>query len=722
MDSLFSDDPQYRRNQYRKLSDNVREWQQEIAGLVSERLPSDLGLDTQVIFQKVDDEKGYGIGAAIVQDGATGEKIGVPLIIKSWHLAPVDLFFKDDQIYPLTDENLAKIFYQSSLGSGLAPEKPPLTMADDVFADVRNPPIGGKYSYSAPFSMLQLLHGTLGAEDIQQLKTAALSRPEVLARYHDNGTYPVLAKYGQEKPKPNEQDKINRERTMAVFTVKKDGPDAYRLYSAPDDVYDPVLITTDRQGLKHFLEMRRAELWDYEQDPLNSIDQYGHFTIEQKKSPYDTEIDGPAGALGARRNAFVFDPREDDRIVRTIDKFGRYAVKDRDGVMAKGWVLPNVVDFDGNTKPIKLFLGKALASMQSRIAGFPLNDDADVTMRAERPDTGKIGTLIYRDGERVLATVPFQVTAVTVFRNLRSLTVNDYQGNQLNLILSPTIDGIIKVTDSKSAELGPLLGPKANYLVSAKMFFVKMPRLCPVSETPDDFKSMAVKHLDVNPVKVAQANGRYILRGGAISKYASRPLGGHSPVGQKIALDFNSLQRHEAEFLLRYWGLDREKTAAALDATRDRISVEVHHLRFPSAEPPVKTASMYAQHVPKLRIPIPELVKTAANIDDAQTVDAILGLGFINEENINRFASAQPMLWEVCHMLAKLLLAARLGMTDIPEDDARAALHHLQRVLEGLGRLKMLKEQQVKTSSARPQPRHVGGRLVPASSPLGVAR
>jgi hypothetical protein len=729
MENLFSEDPQFRRVQYKKLSDNVREWQQEISALVAERLPKDLGLSVTMVFQNVDEEKGYGVGTAIAKDGSSGKQVGIPIVIKAWHLAPIDLFFAEGKLYPLTDDNIAKIFYQNSLGAGVATQKPPPHMADDVFSDARNPPLGGKYSYSAPFSMINLISGTLGAKDIAMFKQAFAKQPELLAGFHRRGTFDILQKYAAEDkpPKPGEQDRINKDRAAKTFTIKKDGPDAYRLYSAPDEVYDPSMVTTDRQGLKNWLDMRRSELWDYENDPLHSVDQYGHFTLEPPKTPYGTDVDGPAGSgvdgsgsygakLGPHKNPWVFDPRQDDRSVNTISTFGRYAVRDRDGVLAKGWVVPNVVSFDGSPVPTKLFLGKALASIQGRISGIPLyDDDEDVGLKPDRADTGKIGTLIYRDGDRVMATCPFQVTSVTVYKNLRSLAVVDYKGNCCNLILSPNVNGIVRVADNQRSELGPLCGTGKNYIVSAKMFFVRMPRLCPVSENPDDFKRVALEHLDMNPIKVAQANGKYIFRGGAIRKYAS-----------ESKLNFNYLPRHEAEFLLRSWGLDHEKTAEVLDGTRQHIQLEVHHLRFPPLPSEVKTASTgslkkLAQH---LQAPIGEIVKAAANLEDAQTVDSVLGLGFINEENVSRFASAKPMLWEVSHMLAKLLLGARLGMEDIPEEAVRSALVHLQRVIEGLGRLKMLDEHGVKTSAAR-RPSlqgHVGGRLTEAASPVGFAR
>lgn len=728
MENLFSEDPMFRRVQYKKLSDNVREWQQEISSLVAERLPNDLELTTVVTFQKVDDEKGYAVGSAVAKDPTSGTSVGIPIIVKAWHLAPLDLFFKDGKVFPLNNDNLAKIFYQSSLGAGLATAKRPPNLSDDSMSESRNPPLGGKYSYSSPLSMISLIGGTLGAEDVRLMKTAVEDSPNILAGYKRNGTFDTLLKFAADKPKPTEQDDANKERTMSTFTIKKDGPNKYRLFCAPDEVYDPVMVSTDRQGLKHFLDMRKAELWDSESDPFMQLDRYGHYTLTSPKPVYGKEVDGPSGHgadMGPHRNPWVFDPLQDDRIVRTVDKFGRYGVKDADGVMAKGWVIPNVIDFDGSSKPIKLFLGKALAAMQSRIAGIPLNDDADVSLSADRPDAGKIGVLVHRDGKRILSTVPFQVTGVTVYKGLRSLAVNDYQGKPANLILSPTVEGIVKVTDNQRSDLGPLMGPGNNYLISAKMFFIRMPRLCAVSEGPDDFKRKAVEHLDANPIKIAQANGRYIFRGGAIPRYSGLKKTA-SGYGKNVEFDFNSLPRYEADFLLRSWGLDHEKTAEVLDSVKDYIQLEVHHLNFPSTEVHVKTASpQRKQIIAEMRAPIGELLKIAANIDDAQSVDSVLSLGFVNEENVSRFAAAKPMLWEVSHMLSKLLLASRLGMEDIPEEYVRAALSYLQKIIKGLGRLKMLESHQEKTASVsrRSTPRRpVGGRLIEGAAPIGFAR
>lgn len=728
MDNLFSEDPLFRRVQYKKLSDNVREWQYEIAGLVAERLPKNMGLSVTVVFQTVNDEKGYAQGVALAKNADGEHSIAIPLIVKSWHLAPIDLFFKGHKLYHLTEENIARVFFDSSVGSSLAPKKKPVNLADDTFAEMRNPPLGGKYSYSSPIS--ELVKGTLGVEDIHMLKAAALANPQAIAAIYRKETNKPLDKLAAEKPKVSDQDEMNRERTLGIFTAKKDGPNNYRLYSSTDQVFDPVIISTDRQGLKHFLNLRKADFDDVDGDPMTCVDRYGHFTKEPPKSPYGEDVDGPAGKnqLGPRRNPWVFDPLQDDRVATTIETFGRYGVRDVDGVLAKGWVMPNIVDFDGNAKPMKLFLSKSLASIQGRVVGIPMPDNHDTFLEPDTPETGKLGTFVYRDGKRVLATVPFQVTSVTVYKNCRGIGIIDYKGNQANLIMSPSIDGIVRMTDGHKSDMGPLVGPGANYIVSSKMFFIRIPRLCEVSSSPDEFKRVVLPHLDNNPIKVAMVNGRYLFRGGPVNTY--RNAGGRSFTKEGGAVkhanfDFNSLSRHEADFLLSDWGLNKEGRDNVLSKVANYIQLEVHHLNFkpvPSMEKKATPKQELDKYARSLRPKMDELLKIASSFEDAAPVDTILSLGFINADNINRFSSSIENLQESGQLVAKLLLASRLGMTEIPEESARTAMIHIDKIIEGLRRLKMRGEEEEKTASPRNLRGHVGGRLMSQTSSYGFVR
>ena len=742
MNDFFSEDPQFRRMQWTKVSDNVKEWQQEIAALISERLPQDLGLNVTVVFQKVDDEKGYAIGTGIARNEQTGTSIGIPIIVKAWHVAPFDIFFKDGQLFPLSKDNLAKSFFQAGIGAGVAPLKAPPNMADDAQAESRIPPLGGKYSYAAPLAMLDQLHNTLGAEDLVAFRQAVSSEPLLMMRFEKQGTFDRLCKWAAEKPKATQQDSDDKERALATLAVKKNGPDNYSAWASSDRVFEPILITADRQGLKDLLEMRKANFWDFEKDPFAAIDRYGEFSVSAADGPFGKPVEGPTGnggpqaayaaQLGPRTNPFVFDPLSDERVVKSCDVFGRYAVRDSGGVLIKGWVIPNVVTFDGGVAGTKLFIGQAMASIQNRIAGIPINDESRITLEPERPETGKIGTFVYRDGEKVVATVPFQVVGVTVYRDMKSVAVIDYKGNPANLIVSPTIDGIVPITAGKSQELGPLLGKGKNYFISAKMGFIRMPRLCPVSESAGDFKKIAAEHyLDAEPLKVSMANGLYVFRSPAIRKMAAAEAERAAQVARgavegpskaqffaaatakpvkpkvketvKVSFDYNGLKRLEAQFLLGAWGLGREKIAEVLDGVKSRIQLEVHHLRCQPGGVEKKASSSGLPVVKRIRSSVdwPTLLKVAGQLQDAESVDSVLSLGFVNPENIQRFAAAKPMLEEVASLLSKLLLAARLGMEDIPEEPVRSTLGQLERTIEGLSRLKVMGAYQEKTSSAR---------------------
>jgi hypothetical protein len=730
MNDLFSEDPQFRRVQYTKLSDSVQAWPQEIAALVSEHLPSELGLDVSIVFQKVDQQKGYAIGTAIVRHPNAPKQVGIPIIVKAWHVAPFDLFFQDNALHPLTDDALARAFFSANIGAGLAPVKPPPQLQDDQGFENRFPPIGGKYA-----SVAEAIVPVRDVADIAALRAAVEVNPHVLGKFAAHRTFELLQKWAAKKDA--QEPELDADRAARIVTVKKDAPDRYRVWANNDEVFDPVLIHLDRQGLQGLLELRKARL-AHVPDPMQNLDRNGELTLPAPDDPYNKPLEGPKGSgvdgsgsygaeLGPRRNAFVFDPLADDRAVVQADKCARYGVTDKSGVLAKGWVLPHVVSFDGKAAGMKLFVSGALWAMQSRIAGVPLGDEPTITLPTGELETGKMGTLVHREGDRSVATVPFTVLGVTVYEGQESVAIADYRGARMNLLPSARVDGILPVKDSKM--LGPLLGPGRNYLVSAKMLFVPLGKLTSVSENGEAFRKLAAETvLDATPLKVSMANGRYLFRGAALGKYAAAGiLGGTAGVlrrgrnlaiqvalksadatrkvramVEKAAFDPVALERHEAEFLLSSWGLGHDKVAEVLDGARSRVVLEVHHLRYPELPSLKKTATPRAAAlVQRMRSPMALLVKTAALLEDADTVDAVLSLGFVNPENVSRFAAIRPMLEEASDALAKLLLAARLGMEDVPEEAVRSAIVNLQRVLDGLSRLRMLAEQEQASPTAR---------------------
>jgi len=85
--------------------------------------------------------------------------------------------------------------------------------------------------------------------------------------------------------------------------------------------------------------------------------------------------------------------------------------------------------------------------------------------------------------------------------------------------------------------------------------------------------------------------------------------------------------------------------------------------------------------------PVPKvgfLVKEAAMIPDTTSVDVVLSLGFLNEENINEFLKSLPVLEDAQLRMSELLYASRVGLQDVPDQALERAIRAVEKVIEGL--------------------------------------
>jgi hypothetical protein len=83
-----------------------------------------------------------------------------------------------------------------------------------------------------------------------------------------------------------------------------------------------------------------------------------------------------------------------------------------------------------------------------------------------------------------------------------------------------------------------------------------------------------------------------------------------------------------------------------------------------------------------------ELVKIASVFEDMTTIDAVLSLNFINNDNIAKFVTALPQFEKVREELLRLLIVCRLGNIEIPESVIKQAIDVMDKVINGLHTLK----------------------------------
>jgi hypothetical protein len=71
-------------------------------------------------------------------------------------------------------------------------------------------------------------------------------------------------------------------------------------------------------------------------------------------------------------------------------------------------------------------------------------------------------------------------------------------------------------------------------------------------------------------------------------------------------------------------------------------------------------------------------------MENAQTVDALLSLNFVNPDNLGKFVAKIPLFKAAISHLASCLLASRIGVREIPERSASGAMSKLVDVVRGL--------------------------------------
>lgn len=84
-----------------------------------------------------------------------------------------------------------------------------------------------------------------------------------------------------------------------------------------------------------------------------------------------------------------------------------------------------------------------------------------------------------------------------------------------------------------------------------------------------------------------------------------------------------------------------------------------------------------------------DTVKIASLIEDPEAVDNVLSLNFINEENITEYIDELPTLKKSVTKLANMLVASRMGLTEIDESATKKAIDALEKVIDGLESVKM---------------------------------
>lgn len=676
--NLFIDAPDVQDVSLTHLGNDLDQWPEEIIQKFKERVPMAADMSVMVKFQKKDEENGTATGAVIVN---TSEKAAViPLIIKDFMLYPMDVMIAKSKLIPLTPQMFQEIFQNTGVFQKI--EEYPTYGGLGRFEDANlwnaiYPPSLGRYAYASDRSQEDPIGEILAivAKDPEFMKSASYpildsimptinggesvknffeKNPAYLVGFQKHGHAGVLKKLANLQPVNMNEFRQGADKLIpkSIVMLRRESPDKYSILSNSDSVFSPSLVGPVSREDCHSLI---SKITDHVEDTMNEVDQNGEKVL----------------LLPTGKNNVIL-AKEDQQIVEEATSFDSYRVKTNTGVTVEGFVIPKVIDFEMKPVDLKIFIGKTMSTIQTRIAGVRV-ENSNFTMPDETPKIGQTGTFVYQpDASHALATVPITIKTIEAEPYGYRIVAADLLGRPIKLRTNGGMD-LQRISHEVNG----------YHLIPKKMKWVPMQGFGPVS---DSIASYAVKEASEKfqgtPAKViSNGFGHFSIKG--VDKYA-RALG----------WDQTNLSAEKTAFVLGSLGCDKEMIAHTIKKAQVKGWTEVHGLNQPplASEKIAAKKPMWDKAEKVASLLRRDLFKQASYIDNAQTVDALLALNFVNPDNIAKFVGKIPQLKAAISCLASCLLASRIGLKEIPEEATSTAMHRMIEVVDGLEKLRSAQE------------------------------
>lgn len=321
-----------------------------------------------------------------------------------------------------------------------------------------------------------------------------------------------------------------------------------------------------------------------------------------------------------------------------------------------GLAFGHVVDFDGRDTGHKLFtdMPREFWSLES---GFRVKTaeslesiKAHTGMRA-----GTTGVFFHKAaGGSAFCTLP-----VTIQRQDESAAGPVFFATLHSTKIAGAdfpMDRDVKLYVSPAVKIPTYLAKAASLLVPASLgwFEIGTQRFRP-------FEPLAFDNNAVSVTKLAADS--FELTGEPVRDVVTQPL---------TAVD--------AQYVLAALGVPQERVDAVLDAQGTVTLVDCNVLKLKPPRPEVPVGA-----------PDTELLKAAADIDDPNTIDAVLGLNMTDFEVEDDYMSLASSLEQAQQRVARLLLMSRLGMYSIPEGATKVVMLRLSPIIDALKVLAMQK-------------------------------
>jgi len=627
MKSLFADEMGTEKVATKKISENINDWPTDIKTYLLETAPYVGKYDLVVNFKRTDEETGYGFGTVAISSG--GKTVSAPFVIKDRQLFPIDLIAHDGSIRPMTESRLSEGLFRPQLFDAVVKDEE--IKPSNMVGAASNAEPPGRIGYNHPVvktsSLLEGIKNTILEDDLRKTAEILSTNISLRDRVFANPATLSAVKLLHEAETLEKKASLSAEIRPTVLQISLVPGNKYKVKTANPKAYSK----------KEEVLERAHALVKFGSEVVRAVDNVGTLTIST--------------------DALV-DKEKIETKYAEAETNGVYKAVCLDGNPIKGIVLAKLANLDGTPSSIRLFITSDALSMQENIVGEKLGSVTSTMLPSGSP--GGLGVFYWDTPSGMKATVPLVVHSV------------------------------IKRAEEVTYDISSLLGDSTTLCPCSVKDLAKVGEEVLI---PQDAKFMALPGTSVLPIaskddleyrrgqdKTAKVNIRYN------GKFSFSGACGLDKIAGTEDLDWD-----DAMFLSTCLGMNPEFAETKLaQAVKYQGGTTIKGLR--EIKPFEDYVQQAREKLASVKTPLSlymdrirqSLWKEAASIEDDNTVDKVLSLGFINPENISVFVENLPQIEECQRKLCELLLGSRLGLKQVDEHSVSSAIKGVEKAIEGL--------------------------------------
>jgi hypothetical protein len=581
----------------------------------------------------------YGQEGAYTQPQQGGEedgsqKISIPVLVQNSKLFDFDVFNNADGTFnPITEERISSALFEGSafVSSGGAEGK---METDDASFQTDTPSTGmagTSMGMKSKESALKLVT-SIPIEERRAFVAQAEADPWLATQLKRN---PALAqgltKIATLKAQPKPDFVIPKEVQASVIEKIASG---YRLWAVGDDSFTPVVAALPNAA---------------------SSALPGNVIIDA--------IEGGASLVSSKRTK----EKVASLPIDAVTESGVYEAIFSTGEKEKVAVFSNVQRLSGRATNTSLCVWEGGSSLQSQIVGTQIKSSGFLKEKVAswgNPVGPGDYALHFRDGG---VSEPVKVKhIISEDGKPKQFLFSDSFGREGTFIKTAAVKVMSAFDDN-------------SYLIPDDVSFIPLPSFGSreLLESAEQAENTTSLEKSASRVTIVADGGSWSFSGKPVEKLA---FGYKNHTSYPMALlVMGSLGITPSEA--------KEKLAEA-KSTREAEVYSEHVLQSDAVEASDPSIDEFATEL-ALDLRTNLVKEAAAAIDDMETMDTVLSLGFVTPENINGFIEFLPTYEETLGRLCELLLSTRIGIKDVPESAVASCVKSLTRVIDGLNRLKI---------------------------------